>query len=196
MGGHESPQGGESDVQIERGPWIQDSSASELLSSLDRWRCCLERKLRKSLCPILKMSVKRRFNTISYLVSKKRRLSLWSMRPLPLGHTTARPCGCRCPESSFQEQLIIGSASYLKCFSQKFPCYPEKIDFFFLKNYPQFKHPGVLIQHHIVSLHRVLQKNLLKLLNVALTEEIYLYTWVKRRANKIPTGPQWRGRDW
>ena len=35
---------------------------------------------------------------------------------------------------------------------------------------------------------------MLELLNVALAEGIYLYTWLKGTANRIPTGPRGRGR--
>lgn len=51
-----------------------------------------------------------------------------------------------------------------------------------------------MIQYHIVSLYRILQKNLSKLLNRALPEGVYLYTWLKGTANKIPIGLS--GGDW
>ena len=80
------------------------------------------------------------------------------------------------------------SASHLTCLSQKFSSFPREDWVGFQRNH---KNPGDAMQIHIVSLYRVLQNNSLKLLTVALTEGVYLYTWLKGSAREIPTGP-WR----
>lgn len=51
-----------------------------------------------------------------------------------------------------------------------------------------YNNPGDLIQYHIASLYSLLEKNSFKLLNMALIEGVYLWTWEKRTENKTPQG--------